>query len=447
MALNKNTVNKDSRNTEVTLILRHFIGSTEPNFVLGEHEPTLAECLAFLQQRYQISSEVDPKRITDVRKLQMSLSEIIDTQIIESVCQDNLFLDILLELVDRNISPKEIIDAIIRTEPIKNFNTNISQLLHSYPEITEDQTKFLSFANTTQPNNANKADKLNYNSSTFIVSGGIAESTPLSSQLRNRQNLHGNTNLFNNSTLAPMRNLPIKDAIELIPKYNGVNIPLSAFLDGCREARSMIPPINEPDLAKLIKMRLFGEALKSAQSKVFSNIDEIAKFFNSIFGSAKTCHQLHGELANMRQKRNESVITFSNKIKAIAQELLEAAIREKRVHSGYNMQLEKDKVKFFIRGLHWVIKARMGQAESLDAATEQAIEIERDFACYDSAELNETIKSMGELQIDKVERSRINRVEAAELVSCRFCRKPGHVERDCWARQREQNSAAATCGC
>ena len=54
-----------------------------------------------------------------------------------------------------------------------------------------------------------------------------------------------------NSTLTPLKNLSIKDALDCIPKYDGNNIPLSTFLFGIREAMSMIPPANEADLAKL----------------------------------------------------------------------------------------------------------------------------------------------------------------------------------------------------
>ncbi|KAJ8676905.1 hypothetical protein QAD02_012692 [Eretmocerus hayati] len=135
-----------------------------------------------------------------------------------------------------------------------------------------------------------------------------------------RRSVHFKPSTFNlqnqtSSYLTPFRNVSIEDAIKLIPKYNGFNIPLINFLEGCREACSVIPAANESDLANSIKMRLSGEAFKCAQSKSFNSIDEIAKFFNGIFGSLKTFHQLHGELAVLKQEKDESVISFSNRNK------------------------------------------------------------------------------------------------------------------------------------
>ncbi|KAJ8670999.1 hypothetical protein QAD02_002258 [Eretmocerus hayati] len=139
---------------------------------------------------------------------------------------------------------------------------------------------------------------------------------------------------------APVQNLSIKDAIELIPKYDGFNIPLINFLQGYREACGVIPAANEPELAKLIKMRLSGEAFKIAQSKCSNSIDEIEKFFHGIFGSAENFHQLHGELAIFKQKKDESVISFSSRVKRIEQEILEVAAREKRVKVEFRDGLE-----------------------------------------------------------------------------------------------------------
>ena len=184
--------------------------------------------------------------------------------------------------------------------------------------------------------------------------GRLQYSTPLSSEtyLVNAKNSfsHRMNNFSVNSILGQVRPLSIKDALELIPKYNGVNISLTQFIRDCREACSIIPEQFKPVLAKLIKLRLYGEALKSAAKKVFESINDIANFFDSIFGSAKTYHQLQGELASVKQKRDESVVVLSNRVRAIGHEIT-VRTSQKKVHARCAKCVRKGFSKVFRSGI------------------------------------------------------------------------------------------------
>ena len=61
----------------------------------------------------------------------------------------------------------------------------------------------------------------------------------------------------------------------------------------------MMPPGYEADLTKLIKMRLYGEALKCVSKKTFYSIDELGSFFDKFFSSCITFHELNGDLARV----------------------------------------------------------------------------------------------------------------------------------------------------
>ena len=156
-----------------------------------------------------------------------------------------------------------------------------------------------------------------------------------------------------NKIIVQIRGLSLKDALDLIPRFNGQNISLTQFLDGCQEALSILPNEYETELAKLIRMRLYGDALNSVRGQNFKEISEISEFLETIYGSAKTFHDGEGELARIKQKGNESVIVYLNRLKEIESEIFKAAKREKRFteRDEYKTELESDCIKFFLKGL------------------------------------------------------------------------------------------------
>ena len=83
-----------------------------------------------------------------------------------------------------------------------------------------------------------------------------------------------------NKTIVQIRGLSLKDALDLIPRFNGQNISLTQFLDVCQEALSILP--NDYELAKLIRMRLYGNALNSVQGQNFKEISEISQFLETM---------------------------------------------------------------------------------------------------------------------------------------------------------------------
>ena len=124
------------------------------------------------------------------------------------------------------------------------------------------------------------------------------------------------TNTLNNMTDSlALRGLSVKDALDLIPRFNGANIPLSQFLDGCAEAKHIVPDKLEKDFVNLIRIRLYGEALNIARTQEFVNLKTLSEFFEKMFGSAKTYYDLMWELAKMRQQSSESVVLYLNRLK------------------------------------------------------------------------------------------------------------------------------------
>ena len=64
-------------------------------------------------------------------------------------------------------------------------------------------------------------------------------------------------------SLPNSQQVSLRDAIEVVPLFDGSNIPLSYFIDGCYEAKEMLAtPTSQENLARLLRSKLSGEARK-----------------------------------------------------------------------------------------------------------------------------------------------------------------------------------------
>ena len=77
-----------------------------------------------------------------------------------------------------------------------------------------------------------------------------------------RKDLNTRREATNPTTSRPTmaaQTIPLKDALTVVPEFNGANIRLSVFLEGCDETKEMITAENEANLTKLIRSKLMGE--------------------------------------------------------------------------------------------------------------------------------------------------------------------------------------------
>ena len=114
--------------------------------------------------------------------------------------------------------------------------------------------------------------------------------------------------------------VPMRDIISVVPKYDGHNIPLADFLEGCDLAMSMADPAAEQTL---LRSKLEGEVRKFTMGDDFRTLEELKQFLKEYYFSTKTVYQLQGELGNAIQKDDENVITYANKIKELSMRIID----------------------------------------------------------------------------------------------------------------------------
>ena len=73
--------------------------------------------------------------------------------------------------------------------------------------------------------------------------------------------------IVNNEEMAVVipnsQQVSLRDALEVVPLFDGSNLPLSHFFEGCMEAKAMLPtPAAQENLARLLRGKLSGEARK-----------------------------------------------------------------------------------------------------------------------------------------------------------------------------------------
>ena len=179
------------------------------------------------------------------------------------------------------------------------------------------------------------------------------------------------------STMA-VEAIPLKDVLTVVPEFNGENIPLSVFLEGCDEAKEMITDENEPNLAKLIRSKLTGEARKAIYGQAFATIGELKDFIKAIYAPAKTVHQLLGEMRNEYQRDNETVISFVNRIRDLGRRIIETQrVNTGNIEARFKASIESNSVECFKRGLKTEIEQRIENAEDMQHIVENAIKAER----------------------------------------------------------------------
>jgi len=82
----------------------------------------------------------------------------------------------------------------------------------------------------------------------------------------------------------------LKYAVEDVPFFDGQNIPITYFIEGCEEAKSMFPAEAEWQFTKII--RIVGEARRTIQDQDFDSVTQLTNYLKQIYGLSKNIYHL-----------------------------------------------------------------------------------------------------------------------------------------------------------
>ena len=134
--------------------------------------------------------------------------------------------------------------------------------------------------------------------------------------------------IVNNEKMAVVipnsQQVSLRDALEVVPLFEGSNLTLSHFIEGCMEAKAMLlTPAAQENLARLLRGKLFGEARKCTFGSTYA-IEEFIEKLKRVYAPAKSEYQLQGELGNTFMWERENVLSYTARIKEIADKIEDA---------------------------------------------------------------------------------------------------------------------------
>ena len=246
--------------------------------------------------------------------------------------------------------------------------------------------------------------------------------------------------------------ITLKDALKVVPEFDGHNIPLSQFLEGCTEANNLIDPESERNLTKLIKSRLKGEARAALSGQNYETIEQFKNALKDFYAPSESVQQLLGNLGSEFQRDNESVLAFANRIRDLGNKILEARRVETGVSadSGFKSNTESNVIDCFKRGLKPEVSQRITEIRDTAGIIKAAIKIERDLQIQKSLRekpRNDIViykKRTNACQICNSDEHEADACEIRNPIICRYCKKSGHTIEVCKARERV-NSRCQLC--
>lgn len=229
------------------------------------------------------------------------------------------------------------------------------------------------------------------------------------------------SDLIESVTMAQNPLATLKYAVEAVPFFDGNNIPLNYFIEGCEEAKSMLPKEAESQFTKIIRTRIVGEARRTIQDQDFNTVAQLTSYLKRIYCPSKNVYQMQGELGCIYQKNEEDVVTYANRIKILGKQILEAYKGPGNMLPDQNIKisLEKDMNKCFIRGLKPEIEERIARNLDVQDTVADALRIERE------------LRTMTDLRQGS-DSSKSKTPTATHMKEmCQICLKEEHIASNC----------------
>lgn len=144
----------------------------------------------------------------------------------------------------------------------------------------------------------------------------------------------------------------LKDVLGTIPYFNGQDISVFHFSRTCERARDMLPRNLEFSLVQMIINKLKGHAFQLIQDLDLQTIDELTMQLKDTFAPRKTMNQYRGELGNIHQNPNESVLEYAGRLKNIKAGLLDCERQTRgEITISIKNEIEQDSIDSFVNGL------------------------------------------------------------------------------------------------
>lgn len=162
----------------------------------------------------------------------------------------------------------------------------------------------------------------------------------------------------------------LREALELIPSFDGTNVPVLHFSRACLRARNIVSPAAEPTLAQLILTKLRGRAFAAVEDEFISSVSELCNRLKDVFGTYRTVDHYRGDLANIFMGPNEHILDFIARVKDLRTAILDTTLDDTPTRS-----IDRFVTRCFVDGLTPNLRSlvRTPRDDSLNSAFDEAI--------------------------------------------------------------------------
>ncbi|KAI4474409.1 hypothetical protein M0802_015619 [Mischocyttarus mexicanus] len=182
-----------------------------------------------------------------------------------------------------------------------------------------------------------------------------------------------------------------KEILERIPRFDGYNVSVHNFTKACKTAASQLSKYLVQDLIECFKQRLTGSAYQLFVDVKFQSLEEFFCAVKRTFAANKTLTYYFGDLSQLKQKPDESVVRYACRTRNLESALLDAS-RTEHTNGGTWSEddIKSEVLKKFINGTNYLIRAELKQSGNRDLteAIENATIIEQNVMETDPGLLN-----------------------------------------------------------
>ncbi|KAI4474736.1 hypothetical protein M0802_015470 [Mischocyttarus mexicanus] len=219
----------------------------------------------------------------------------------------------------------------------------------------------------------------------------------------------------------------LREIVEIVPKFDGHNIPVSQFIKACRRALESLPSDyteeTETSLTRFLISKLNGHAYVVIENFRINKVEQLIERLKDAFHPAHSSNYYRGQLANEYKKPGEHILDYYGRVRDLTQSIIDEESKSRgKLEFRMEREIEQEGLDAFIRGL------------PSEYRTPMLFEKYKDF----NSALVCILRVNKEIQDDAIRSnssnfrknfSNIRQIE--EVIHCTYCNKVGHSEREC----------------
>ncbi|XP_068994137.1 caldesmon-like [Neodiprion pinetum] len=236
------------------------------------------------------------------------------------------------------------------------------------------------------------------------------------------------------------QSISVKDALAVVPKFDGKNITVMQFNRACKRALEMVTPSLEGYLTRLIRSKLADRAYAVIEDESFATLQGLLDKLTEVFAPIRSANHYRGELGQLYKYADEHVLDYIGRTRDIKTGLIEAERRKNReLTNAEIIRLDEEVCEAFVGGLPSDCRnaVLIKGYSNLKTAYERAIDASKAL----------------ELDRDRARSRGASRAESNNAEPCKHCGRSNHLTDQCRAIRRpavsrpvENRESCTLCG-